>query len=159
MVWAAGQTLTATDLNKAIAQAVRYERQTGSQVHATGTDLQVSFPTAVNPHPDVVASITAPGTETNCFTVAAGIWLVTASIRISTAHASREMSIAAGAATWTLANLISGTGSAAFSCAVPGLVVATAATAVTVGSFQGSGANSDIVSWGHLTHIAFARLA
>lgn len=157
MPFLAGDNLTAVALNKALASAVRYERQSGAQTptQATGTDLQVQFPVAVNPHPDVVAS----GTGNDAFTVATGIWLVTAAIRLSVAHASREMTIAAGSTGWLAGNIIAANGSSSLSCGVSGLVVATAPTAVTVGTWQASGGNIDIVAFGHTTHIAFARLA
>lgn len=155
MTFLAGDNLTAQALNKAIAQAVRYERQAGVQTQTTSTDMQVQFPVAVNPHPDVVAS----GTGNDAFTVATGIWLVTSAIRLGVAHASREMTIAAGAAAWVAGNIIGGAGSSSLTCGASGLVIATSPTVVTVGTWQASGGNIDVAAFGHTTHIAFARLA
>lgn len=140
-----------------LAKPIRYERQSGTQPHATGADLQVQFPTAVTTGSGVVAS----GTGNNCFTVAAGIWLVTSSIRCSATTPTREMTIAAAAspaATWVLGNVIDGNGSSSSNVGVSALVIATVSTDVTIGSWQGSGASIDVVAFGHLTHVAFARL-
>lgn len=141
-----------------LAKPIRYERQSGTQPHPAGTDLQLQFPTAVNTGPGVVAG----GTGNNVFTVSAGIWLVTASIRCSASTPSREMTIAAApspAATWALGNTIDGNGSASANVGVSALVIATVSTDVTLGSWQGSTASIDVVAFGHLTHVAFARLA
>lgn len=151
--WLAGMDI---DADRLFSHYARYERQSATQAVATATDTQVQFPTAVSTDPLVVAS----GTNNNCFELASGVWWVGWGVRVATAAVTWETTLATGSSTWAVGNVLLGGGISGLSGGGCGLVtVNSGSTLLTcVGSFQSSGGSINITSFGHLTHIAFARV-
>jgi hypothetical protein len=154
--WKSGEVITAAKLEPYYA---RYVRSSGSQNVPSGTDTQVQFPTASTPS----SYITPGGTGNTFFTIAAGsgIWLVSASQRVSTAHATWEMSIAVGSSTWSVANVKKAGGSSSLNVPAGSTVVdATAASKIVCcGTWQSSLSTYTIAAFGEVTSIDFVRIA
>jgi hypothetical protein len=150
------QKLTAAGLNDLLAYDARYSRTSGTQAVPNTTDTQVQFPNAVR----TSAFVTASGTNNNAFTLTPGLWIVTASIRLSVAHLSTELSIAAGSTTWNIANVIAA-GSAGLNVMVGTTVYVAPATttAITLNAFQASGGSINITTIGTgVTNVSFTRV-
>ncbi len=154
--WKSGEIITAAKMEPITA---RYVRSTGTQNVPTITDTQVQFPTAS------VSStyITPGGTSNTFFTIASGsgIWVVSASQRVSTAHASWEMSIAVGSSVWSVANVKKAGGSSSLNVNAGSTVVdaTTASKIVCCSTWQSSGSTFTIAAFGEVTSIDFVRIA
>jgi hypothetical protein len=154
--WKSGEIITAAKMEPVTA---RYVRSSGTQNVPTITDTQVQFPTASL----TSTYITPGGTGNNFFTIASGsgVWMVTASQRVGTAHATWEMSIAVGSSVWSVANVKkAGSGPALNIPAGSTVVDATAAAKVVCcGTWQSSGSTFTITAFGEVTSIDFVRIA
>lgn len=151
--WLAGMDVTQARLFTHVA---RYERQSATQAVATGTNVQVQFPTAVLTDASVVAS----GGSNTAFTLDGGIWLVDWGLRVATADPSWSSYLAAGSTTFANANVIAAGGIKGLTGGGSGIVPVPqgSTTAVCLALFQSSAGSINLGSFGHLTHIAFSRI-
>lgn len=155
----AGQKLLAQDLDK-IGPIAKYARRSGdgNQTMVSGDQI-LSFPTVVREDP--FCGITRQGTGNTSFLCEAGVYIITASVRLS-ANADQATLYLGEGTTFANEDNAFATGSPIINFpngSITEPVPFDVATSVCVGFWRGPAATA-ITSWGKdLTHVTFCRLA